>query len=345
MKYLLPSWYKVNSQKIVSLIGCGQFGFATISYIILKHQGKLFLECFDIDKERSQFTGNFYGYKSSVNPNTLINNKDCKIVYIASNHFSHTEYAIEAIKAQKDVYIEKPISVNFNQFNNLSAHVRNSNSKIFCGYNRPFSKAIRIIAKKIQNKGQSFSMGCFISGHFIEESHWYRNPQEGTRICGNVGHWIDLMVHLMFKRGNVPKVFEVGIVYSNTAHPDDDLSISISTDVSDIINIMITSRNEPFEGINETINFQDANLIAKIDDFQKITIWEKEKKYSKRFFPKDVGHVLAINQPFLKKKDQRNWKEIEVSTYLMLIIADMVKNTVNFKRISFSEDDQQCSYN
>ena len=43
----------------------------------------------------------------------LINDKDINAVYIATPPGSHAEYAIEAIKARKPVYIEKPMALNY----------------------------------------------------------------------------------------------------------------------------------------------------------------------------------------------------------------------------------------
>lgn len=332
-KYFFPKLFLFKSKPQVSLIGCGQFGFSTISYFLLDHSGKKFLECYDINHQRAKFCASFFGYSYSSNAEELINNIKCKIVYIASNHHSHTSYAITALQAGKDVYIEKPIAVNFHQFNELKKAIANNNGNVYAGYNRPFSKAVRIISKKIKGFKKPISLNCFVSGHDIPEDHWYRNSKEGTRICGNMGHWIDLMIHLMAKRGYIPQKFEISISYSYPAIPDDNISISITTEYHDITTIFVTSRVEPFEGINETINLQCGNIIAKIDDFRKTVIWENEKKISKEHAPKDVGHKLAINQPFFKNEYRRDWKEIEISTFIMLKIAEMVKSKIKTENI------------
>jgi len=86
---------------------------------------------------------------------------------------------------------------------------------------------------------------------------------------------------------------------------------------------MLTSRSEPFEGINETINVQCKNIIAKIDDFRHMTIWKDHLIRKIKFWPKDVGHKKAILQPFSKELI-RDFYEIESSTLLMLKIKDMV---------------------
>ena len=336
LKYiLLVNIVRKKSTSQVSLIGCGQFGFSTISYFLTRSYRSILLDCFDIDEERASFTSKFFGFRKASSHNDLISNPRCKLIYIASNHFSHTNYAIQSLEANKRVYVEKPISVSFEQLDSLIEAISNSNEdSFFAGYNRPYSKAIQAIRSKVLSKSidtGKFSLNCFISAHNIPEDHWYRNLEEGTRICGNVGHWLDLMIHMYYWRGYIPKRYKVQIAYSNEEEPDDNIIVCITTPKGDITSITITARTEPFEGINETINFQYDTIIAKIDDFRKLTIWDCEKLYKKKYRPKDVGHKRSVMQPF--EQDNRELNEVIASTELMLHITDMVKNTETEKEV------------
>jgi predicted dehydrogenase len=321
LSFFLPSIYISNKSKEISLIGCGQFGFSTISYFLLKNQGNKFLDCYDVDFERQETTARFWKYNSVDNINLLYNNSTCKFLYIASNHATHTYYALKALEKNLIVYLEKPISVNYEQLEILIKTISVRKGTVYVGYNRPFSAAI-IQLKKHLPKNLPISLNCFVVGHKLEKDHWYRNLDEGTRICGNMGHWIDLGVHLLSERGFLPLLYKISVAYSSCEERDDNIAVSISTDFQDLVLIMISARDEPFEGINETINFQSGNLIAKIDDFQKMKIWKGTNSMKFSYSPKDVGHRKSINQPFEKKK--RDFNEIIISTILMLEIKDMV---------------------
>jgi predicted dehydrogenase len=315
-------FFRRRSKGFISLIGCGQFGFSTISYFLYKNKNSAFLECYDIKDVNMLTTSNFWGYKAN-DVDSLITNPSCELVYIASNHATHTSYAIRSLIAGKDVYVEKPLSTNWNQFALVLEEVSKNNNNLFVGYNRPFSKAISIVSEEIKNNHQPLSLSCFVSGHVIEKEHWYRNEEEGTRIAGNVGHWIDLMVNLLNTKGQVPNQYKICLNTANKQEPDDNIAISISTNNHDIINIFITSRSEPFEGINESIDFQCGDVIVKIDDFRSMKMWKDDSYKTYTFRKKDVGHKEAINQPFKKKK--RSFDELVLSTAIMLRIVDMVR--------------------
>jgi len=331
----LPNFCKKRN---ISIIGCGQFAFSTIAYFLFFNRRGYFLGAFDIDKKSSSTLAHYYNFKKIYeNTEELFSANNCKLIYIASNHASHTPYAISALKKGKDVYIEKPISTSFEQFKHLINAIESAKSNIYVGYNRPFSKAIIQLTKRIHNLNSPISLSCFVSGHMIEKDHWYRNPDEGTRICGNMGHWIDLGIHLLnVVNSCIPKVFSVNISYSDIEEPDDNLNVSIITDNHDVISILLSSRSEPFEGINETINFQCKDVIAKIDDFRRMSIWQNEHKITKKYWPKDVGHRGAILQPFSKNK--RDFYEIKISTLLMLMIKDMVIERIVHKRINIENE-------
>lgn len=312
-----------QAEKNVSLIGCGQFGFSTISYFLYKNIGNCFLQCFDVNRENSISTARFWGYQPVKDWKEMIENPHCKYVYIASDHYSHSDYAIEALKAGKTVYCEKPISVNQEQLTCLEKAINEYSGKIYFGYNRPFSKAIEDLKIYIHDIRKPMTLTCFISGHKLSPDHWYNDPKEGTRICGNLGHWIDLSMYLFEVRGYIPDTFDISITYADNDVCDDNIAVSYKTDFGDLVTLVLTSRTEPFEGINETIHLQCGNVISKIDDFRMQTIWVDEKKRNIKYRPKDVGHLKSINQPFFVGGRWRGRETVLNSTRLMLKIKEM----------------------
>ncbi|QIP16234.1 Gfo/Idh/MocA family oxidoreductase [Spirosoma aureum] len=323
-----PPWLRplvfIRRKPAISVIGCGQFAFSCVCYYLQKQIGTAFLSAFDTDWQQAQSLCRYYGFREvTTTPDALLNNPKLEVLYVVSNHASHTDYAVEGLTRNKIVYVEKPVSVTRHQLVRLCRAVRQSSGQVFAGYNRPYSKAIQLLRKRVDSSpvAAGFSISCVINGHRIPSEHWYRNPEEGTRICGNLGHWIDLTIHL-FSWRSLPGWIDIQIAYANPNEPDDDLTVTFTTDRYDIVSILLTSRSEPFEGISEFINIQYNHIIAHIDDFRRLTIWQGSIKKVWRFSTKDVGHQRAVMQPFLEKN--RNWSEVELSTLLMLFIRDMV---------------------
>lgn len=319
----LPISFRFNSKKEVAIIGAGQFPFCIIGYYLKKNRGKCIEGIYDIKEENSQTFAKYYGANVYTDSDELINSDKVKYVYIASNHATHTEYAVKALNAGKTVYVEKPISVTKEQFADLMTAAKDKT--LYVGYNRPLSPALFEVYKHLNvNKRSPLTLNCFVTGHKLDKDHWYRDFKEGTRVCGNIGHWLDLAINLL-KEVGLPETIEVTINSSNDKEKDDNVSIVMVTDKEDLISIILSSREEPFEGINESINIQHSNLIVKIDDFRRMTIWNGEKLVKKRYFRKNVGHENAILQPFTNKY-KRDFSEVEISTRLMLEITEAIRS-------------------
>jgi len=105
--------FHLSKKRNIGLVGCGQFGFATIGYFISKKSPYNLLKAFDIDKKNQKSFEKFHSLEHTQNVDDVFNNDKIETIYIASNHYTHTEYAIKAIEKNKTVYIEKPISVNY----------------------------------------------------------------------------------------------------------------------------------------------------------------------------------------------------------------------------------------
>lgn len=327
-----PNYFK--NGKTVGFIGCGQQTYSSLAFFLTRSTNFKIIWAYDIDQDAVKSMTKSYGIKNTNSKGDLKNNVLPDIVYIASNHSTHTKYAIEYINKGCDVFIEKPISINLDQFNKLSNAVLSSNSNIYVGYNRPFSKAIRLLKSSITDFEKPFTLNCFVVGHLIEDDHWYRDPKEGSRIVSNLGHWIDLFVHIYYWSNRFPEYLDINICYSNENQISENISVNIVSPFNDLISLVFSTRNEPFEGVNETINFQNANLTAKISDFRQIEIWKEDKYISNKYFPKDNGHRNCALQPKFENY-KRDWIELSNSTRVMLFIENMVNNRLKNSRINF----------
>jgi predicted dehydrogenase len=320
-----PSFAWRRGPPDVGLIGCGQFAFATIGYFLQRSFGQRLAACFDIDAAAAGSLARALRVPHvCASAQELLSLPGLRTVYIASNHASHTPYAVAALEAGLDVVVEKPIAVTRDQLASLLRAKRQARGRLFAGYNRPMSPALawlREWSPVVRTEG--ITLQCFVSGHQLGADHWYRQPEEGTRVCGNIGHWLDLMVHVLSWRG-LPDRLEISLGWADPEEPDDNLTVVISSEQRDLFCVTLSSRSEPFEGIREVIHFHHGATLAEIEDFRRITIWQGAHRRTRRFWPKDVGHRNAVLQPFAQTSP-RDWHEVELSTLLMLHIADLVR--------------------
>ena len=106
----LPDLNKNNSKgRHVGIIGCGNYAYGVIGFYLKKNFKRKIKASMDVDLNRAASLAEKYNLSSySDNPREIINDENISLIYIASNHFTHAEYAIQALKNNKSVHIEKP---------------------------------------------------------------------------------------------------------------------------------------------------------------------------------------------------------------------------------------------
>jgi predicted dehydrogenase len=214
-----------------------------------------------------------------------------RIVFIASNHASHAEYALACIEAGKHVHIEKPHVVTQEQLDRLALAMRRyPKVKVFLGFNRPRSRLFRQLQALLANQSGPMMINWFVAGHEIAEGHWYFNANEGGRVLGNLCHWTDLTLHLV----SLEKAFPCQIVPATPAGATSDFVVSVIFADRSCAAITFSAKGHAFEGVREVLNVHRGNILANMSDFQTLTVDLIEKKTRTRLRHRDHGHEVNI---------------------------------------------------
>ncbi len=282
---------KDKSRKI-GIIGCGNFSFSNIAYYLSKEDKNFLLCTYDKNPSRSISLCRTYNGKIAYNNiSDFINDKDLKLVYISSNHSTHATYAIECINAGKDVHIEKPTVVSYEQLEKLSQVINlNPKVKIFQGFNRPKSKLYLKLKNYLNSESGPLMINWFVAGHEIPNDHWYFDETEGGRILGNLCHWTDLTLELI----GYKNAFPCKIKNSTPHNSKSDFVISIEFADKSCAAITFSAKGHSFEGVKEILNIHKGNLIGTLKDFHVLNLDIINKKINKRLMYRDHGHRANI---------------------------------------------------
>ena len=288
----INKFVKDSDVRNVAIIGCGNFSFSNIAYYLYKKENKFLRGTFDINYSHSASL--CFAYKGLFIYKTiedLISDPKIKLVYIASNHASHTEYAIRCIEAGKHVHIEKPTVVSYEQLQRLTLIIKsNPFVKFFQGFNRPKSKLYILLNKYLAKEQGPLMINWFIAGHEISDDHWYFNKSEGGRVLGNLCHWSDLTLELI----GVNNAFPCVIKSSSPLNSKSDFVIGVEFADYSCATISFSAKGHTFEGVREVLNIHKGNLLGSLKDFQNLNLDIIEKKISKNLIFRDHGHSANI---------------------------------------------------
>ena len=94
-----------------------------------------------------------YGFDfCTTNEKDIIENDDINTVFIATRHDSHAYYVVEALKAGKHVFVEKPLCLKIQELDDIRKCYELSATGyqlLMVGYNRRFSPLIQKIKKEL----------------------------------------------------------------------------------------------------------------------------------------------------------------------------------------------------
>ena len=276
----------------IGIIGCGNYAFTTIaSYLKNNFPGSM-RASMDLDIHQAASLFESYNLKYYTDDEEkLISDPEIKLIFIASNHASHAEYAIRCIDAGKSVHIEKPHVVTQDQLDRLSKAIKeNPKSNVFLGFNRPRSPLFGKLQNLLQGQTGPLMINWFIAGHEISDDHWYFDEKEGGRVLGNLCHWTDLTLQLV----GMKNAFPCTIIPATPVGAKSDFIASVIFADRSCASITFSAKGHTFEGVREVLNIHKGDLLGNLTDFQALTVDIIDKKLSETLFFRDHGHEANI---------------------------------------------------
>ena len=139
-----------------------------------------------------------YGFKkATTDPGELIRDPAINAILVATRHDSHARYALDALRAGKHVYVEKPLALTEAQLQPIAETLATRGEDgptLWVGHNRRFSPLSRRALAHFDGV-QVRQVTCVVRTAGVPADSWYQDPAEGGgMLFGDVCHFIDLAI-------------------------------------------------------------------------------------------------------------------------------------------------------
>lgn len=277
-----------SPDRSIGLIGCGNFAYSNIAFYLHKTNRRFLKATYDINPARSRsLCADFGGACAVRNPEAIIDDPQIRLVYIASNHASHADFAIRCLEAGKHVHIEKPHVVTRDQLTRLMrAKKSRPDLQLFLGFNRPRSIHAKKALGALAAQSGTTMVNWFIAGHEIEDGHWYFDEKEGGRVLGNLCHWTDFTLAMI----GIDQALPCDVI--PIAHPGSKSDFAVGMKFADgsIAGITFSAKGHTFEGVREILHAHKGDLLLTIRDFASTEIEVVEKRTVFKTRHRSHGH-------------------------------------------------------
>ncbi len=211
-----------------------------------------------------------YGAKyATTNYDDILNDKDVDLVMIATRHDSHATLVLQALKAGKHVFVEKPLATNQEELNLIKdfygSDIENK-PVLFTGFNRRFSKYTNEIIKHTSKRNNPLFIQYRMNAGFIPLDHWVH--ENGGRIVGEGCHIIDLMTALVGEM--VVSISSESITPKNDKFlSDDNKSIVLKYEDGSVANIQyFATGSKEFAKEYMEVHFDNKTIV--MDDYKTL---------------------------------------------------------------------------
>lgn len=196
-KIAIKEFSTTASNGVVGIIGAGNFTKMTM-LPALKNCGASFKYIASAGGLTAKSLANKYGFAfSTTDYKEILQDSDVDLVMITTRHNQHAAQVIEALKAGKHVFVEKPLALNLQELQEIEAAYTKSQQTLSVGYNRRFSPFIQKAKELLGNNNVSINMIATVNAGFIPADIWVHDLKiGGGRIMGEACHFIDLMIYL-----------------------------------------------------------------------------------------------------------------------------------------------------
>ncbi len=297
-----------------------------IAVVGVGHLGKIHLKCleetpfvlagvYDIDQEKSRKAAEKWNTKSYQNLEDLI--QDCDVVDIVASTDAHFDIAKQALQAGKHVFIEKPISSNSKQAEELKKLYKpDTGIKLQVGHVERYNPALQALE------------GLDIKPQFIEIHRLSTYNMRGTDV--SVVH--DLMIH---------DLDVLAKIVNSPLERIDAKGVSIVSESFDICNARLVFKNNCVANITASrISMKEMRKFRIFQEDAYINIdFLKKKSQIIRLTDKAAENVISLNTPKGEKFISFSSPETQETNAIRTELQDFHDAIVNNTEVLVGIDD------
>jgi predicted dehydrogenase/threonine dehydrogenase-like Zn-dependent dehydrogenase len=177
----------------VGLVGAGSFARGTLLPILTDHDDlEVHAVCSGTGVSASSVADEYGCAYATSDYTELVEDADVDVIVVATRHNLHAEVATAALKASKDVHVEKPLAIDEEGLLMIAGAAHESEGRLMVGFNRRFAPVAQELKATVSEDPGPVMMTYRVNADDIPADHWINDPDEGGgRIVGEVCHFID----------------------------------------------------------------------------------------------------------------------------------------------------------
>ena len=219
----------------------------------------------------------------------MLDDKSTDLIFNMTRNSLHAKIVEEALLKGKNVFVEKPLALNFEDLDKIEEAWKKSDKIAMVGFNRRYAPFTEEINTFFKNRISPMVAYYRINAESIPHDHWvYDKKEGGGRIISEACHFIDYLTYVI---GSKPiQVFTSSITTQKSQDTMDNFAINLSFEDGSTGTIIYTSKGNK-KLSKERAEFFADDKTAILDNFKNLKLISNDKDETKKnMLSQDKGH-------------------------------------------------------
>ncbi|RLT53233.1 MAG: hypothetical protein DWI68_00870 [Chloroflexi bacterium] len=207
-------------------------------------------------------------------------------VLIATRHNLHAAQSIQALRAGKHVFVEKPLGLDAGECRAVLVEAESAALLCAVGFNRRFSALAIALKQSLDKTVGPKQLSYRVNAGALPADHWLLNPAiGGGRLVGEGCHFFDLLYWLC---GSEP----VSVAAQSVGATADDVACTLTFSDGSVATFVYSALGDARAG-KERIEVMAGGGLAILEDFKSLVLSGMPGR-SRRLRVADKGHRALL---------------------------------------------------
>ena len=229
------------------------------------------------------------GIDLAESPEEIMEANDTPVVFVATRHDTHARLTVDALKAGKHVFCEKPLALSDAELTDVRRAYASSPGTLMVGFNRRWSPAIGAARAALRDISP-LQIVYRVSAGRLPDGHWLGDRRMGGRMLGEGCHFVDTCSAIV---GAAPETVTTVTSGRDELLLDEDFTILLAYPGGSQAAVVFASAASP-RVAKERVEVMGGGLSIVIEDFQQLVVDGPKGRDRTRYRPADKGHAAEL---------------------------------------------------
>ncbi len=241
-------------------------------------------------------------------------------VVISTRHHLHAPLVLGALKAKRQIFVEKPVCLRREELAEIDAAYKGSGASVQVGFNRRFAPASAEIKHLLAGAPGPLSVCYRVMAGKLDPSHWYANVAEsGGRVLGETCHFLDYMCFLFDSEPVRVTAQTTWPATGKMAFPD-SVCAQVEFANGSCGQLNYSAQGDPAYP-KEAVTIFASGVVIEVYNFLEMHTYRGRKKTKKNFSSKGHAEQMAAWLQFLKGQAEHPLPYEKSRTSMVLTFA------------------------